>query len=227
MAFVLSMGRIKDMVSSEQDEAGLRDLLAKNNIPFNENFDPQHFSSVIFEEIADSEETYEVETYTHWELHWSSWIEVQLHLLEILGEPNVRTAVDIHAWYGVAVPGDLENTMVGEPVRYQWPAPKPSFLEKIGLKKPGMQSRIQSQVDKMRESYGGPYENLMVVSGTRLLAELDAAIEKKGYDPANLEALSEAYLEDDGSGAAEFCLLTFREFLHTAMTHQHLAWFIK
>src|SRR5688500_15083083 len=137
MGFALQISSISEMVSSEEDERLLLEFLKRNNIQFRDRFDPAAFDDPFFEVETfedDEEEAEEAAYVAHPELGWSWWSKVQEHMVELLGAERVTHALAIHAWYGVAIPDDVQPTLLGRPEERKLPARKPSLLERLGLK---------------------------------------------------------------------------------------------
>lgn len=228
MGFSLQFAPIASMIASEEDEQQLFDLLRRHNITFVDRFDPANFQDDEFFEINEfeTEESLEDDSYVeHPEVGWSWWSKTQEYVSSLLGEDRSRTVANIHAWYGVAVPGDLEPTLVGPPVR-RTPAARPrqGLLSRLGFG--GRKVTLAAQIDSMVNAYAGDYENLHVVSGPRLLEELAAAIRTAGLEDANpLELYDEAAEED--ALIAPCYLVMAHKFLKAGVDRNLLVWWRK
>lgn len=222
MGFAPAIYKIEGNI--DDDVAGaLKQFLAKRSISFEEDVTAEDFSEEFYEiGEADDGTAYAAAP----EMAWSSWSEVQKLLVSTLGADKVPTARHIHAWNGVAVPGDIENSYLGEPIPREKPKPKLGFLQKLGLAKP-VADPVQAQVDQMVQAYGGPTDTLTIVSGTRLVAEMEAAIDRLGIAGRDyVKIYNEA--EDPYTPELASVLLQIYHRIHKdALAHRHLVWWIK
>ena len=207
----------------EEDGEALRAVLNRSGITWNDTLVPSEFEGrTPFEVDADEDGVF----VQHWEVGWSWWSQVQRKLAEILGTDAVPSALHIHAWNGVAVPGEIENTFIGTPRRLE-PAPKKGGFLKNILGGESDEDRIQRLMDEMVLAYGGPYANLMVVSLPSLVSELRAGIDALGYDEAEMQAIYETDPDNDPEEIAKCYMLMAHIFLREALERRHLVWFIK
>ncbi len=218
MGFALTLNSLKGNID-EDDAVELTALLRKRGIDFQ---DFEDFESWV-DDFYDGDGDDEGESYVSGpELAWGDWSHVQALLAEVLGESNVPTALHIHAWYGVAVPGDIENTYLREPNQRERPRPKLGLLQRLGLFKP-KSAPAQAQ-DDAEEEESFP---LVIVSAPRLLAEMEAAIAKLGIADRDFMAI---YRSSDGFGTPEMAsvsLQIFHKVLKDGYAHRHLVWWIK
>jgi hypothetical protein len=220
------MAPMRTMITNE-DAAGLRELLAKRGIEYVDDIDATPFESIGLLQIEDYAEDDEEEAtaVSHWEVGWSWWSSTQELMADCLGENAIPATLHLHALNGVAVPGDIENTMIGAPILRQSPEPtKRSFLQKLFAPKDA-NSDMNQVVAAMVSRYGGPYENLLVASSTKLLEEMNAAVEQLGLNESEMESLYQKGPEDSEVGKCY--LLMSRAFLREAVKNKHLAWWIK
>lgn len=223
MGFSLQIAPISNMVESEQDEQMLRELLARNRIKYSESFNLKNFSDPIFV-CEESDDPNKNETYIyHLEVGWPWWIHTQILILETLGEEAVKHATEVHAWYGVAVPGKIEPTLIGEPVRRE-PIKEDS---PDGTNASNPRELITRSIEKMVHAYGGDFKNLYVVSGTELLEEVEKTIRKANLGRLNVLELYESIEDEDNEHIATCNLLIVHKFLSVAMKNNHLVWWRK
>ena len=221
MGFTLTMMPLESYLA--EDREGLRNLLIDYGIQWNDAVNPSDFEDKApFEPDEEDGDVY----VTHWEVGWSWWSKVQRKLMDTLGVEAVPTVLHIHAWNGVAVPGDIENTMVGSPRRLEPRPPEGNFLKKL-FGGESDEDRVRKVMDQMLLAYGGPYVNLMIVSLPRLVAELKAGIDALGYDEEEMWAIYDTDPDDDDEMVAKCYMLMSHAFLNGALERKHLAWFIK
>lgn len=92
---------------------------------------------------------------------WSWWSLTQQWVRETLGGSGPFAVDEIHAFESVAVPGECEGFMLGDPIA--------RTFDTKGFN--------QVMLDRARDimAYGGPYENVMVGSAPRILRELESS----------------------------------------------------
>jgi hypothetical protein len=221
MGFTLTMMPLASFLADDRES--LRSLLIDRGVSWNDEIKLSDFEGKApFETDEEDGEPY----ITHWEVGWSWWSKVQRKLMDTLGAEAVPTSLHIHAWNGVAIPGDIEDTMLGSPRRLEPRAPKGGLLKKI-FGGESDEDRVQKVVDQMVLAYGGPYANLMVVSLPRLVAELKSGIDTLGYDESEMWAIYDTDPDDDDEEVAKCYMLMAHAFLRGALEQKHLAWFIK
>lgn len=222
MGFAPALYSFEGNIDEEVGEA-LKQFLRERSISFVEAIQPENFASEFYEQGDLDDGSVLVAAP---EMAWSSWSEVQKLLVSTLGKENVPTALHIHAWNGVAVPADIENSYLSDPIPREKPEEKVGFLQKLGFMKPKVDP-VQAQMDAMVEAYGGPTDALTIVSCPRLVAEMEAAIEKLGIaDRDFLKIYNEA--EDLYTPELASVLLQVYHKIHKeALAHEHLVWWIK
>lgn len=222
MGFAPAIYKIEGNID-ENDAAGLYQFLDKRGISFEDDVKAELYSEDFYEiDEAEDGTAYAAAP----EMAWSSWSEVQKLLVQVLGADKVPTALHIHAWNGVAVPGDVENSYLTDPIPREKPKPMLGFLQKLGIGKP-VADPVQAQVDQMVQAYGGPTNTLTIVSGPRLVAEMEAAIDKLGIAGRDyVKIYNEA--EDLSTPELASVLLQIYHRIHKdALAHRHLVWWIK
>lgn len=228
MGFELSFNSLSSLNGIDEDDASdLKELLQKRGISFVDLEDSEPWVGDFYD--GDAEEDEEGGFAVHVsgpELAWSDWSNVQQLLVETLGEKAVPTALHIHAWYGVAVPGDIENTYLRDPLPRQIAKPKLGFLQKLGFLKPKVDP-VQAQVDSMVSSYGGGTDSLVIVSAPRLLAEMEAAIEKLGIANRDYMGIYQNSEDLDTPEMASVALQIFHKVLKDGYAHKYLVWWMK
>ncbi len=222
MGFAPALYAFEGNIDEEVGKA-LKEFLRERSIAFEEAINPENFASDFYEQGDLDDGSVFVAAP---EMAWSSWSEVQKLLVSTLGKENAPTALHIHAWNGVAVPAELENSYLAEPIPREKPEEKVGFLQKLGIGKPKVDP-VQAQMQAMIEAYGGPTDTLTIVSGPRLVAELEAAIEKLGVASRDfLKIYNEA--EDPYNPELASVLLQIYHKIHKdALAHRHLVWWIK
>lgn len=218
IGFQLTVAPMDYMLEADEADA-LRGFLAKNAIEFDDQVNIDNFDDPAFEVSESSElSVYEDENLTDeedepamastLETSWSWWEHTQNRASEVLGEENLSAMLDIHAWHGVSIPGNLLPTLIELPNQT-----KPSLLERLGLKK-----------RKTMEDLVGP---LHVVSTSALISDLERFLEAE--EALNMDPLT-AYDEldwEDSAKCAQLAALLFHRFLKRAQMHNHLVWWIK
>src|SRR5690242_10390478 len=110
MGFSLRMSAVSPMAG--KDEEALRAYLSKNRVQFREQPDPSPFKNDPFFEIVESESGV---TIRHPEVGEDWWETTKTYLYHLLGDDHYLTAPGMHEDYGVAVPGDVDSTMLNVP----------------------------------------------------------------------------------------------------------------
>lgn len=221
MGFTLMMMPLAGYVGEDRED--LLELLEHEKVVWNDQIDLK-----VFDGIApfEADEMDGEPCVTHWEVGWSWWSKVQRKLMDTLGAEAVPCALHIHAWNGVAIPADIENTLIGSPRRLEPKSKKRGLLKGL-FGGDSHEEQVQKVMDQMLLAYGGPYANLMVVSLPKLVAELKAGIDALGYNGADMWKIYDTDPDNDDSKIAECYMLMTHAFLRGALEHKHLAWFIK
>lgn len=229
MAFSLQTGPIDYMVF-EQDAAPLKAWLETAGITYVEQFDPAPFS---LEPLFTVEELDESEggpgtSASHDDAGWSWWSLVQKLAADTIGEHRSSTVQYLHAFYGVAIPAEIENSLLGEPRRREMPdaRPKSSWIKQLNpfAKKEVFtpEGYFAGEVYRL----GSPFKNLVMVSAPQLLRELEETAQKLSLNVEELEDLWDEVDDEDEDAAKAFLLLCIK-FIRATMEVRALCWFIK
>ena len=216
------MMRIQDRLYPE-DASELRRVLMENKIGFSDEVDLSKYEGRDPFETDDEEGP----AVWHWEVGWSWWSSVQRLMSNTVGSDSVPHALHLHAWNGVAVPGEIEPQLIGETM---------AMSDKIAAE---LKERLESTDDEHEANVerlmcdlilknGGPYANVCVASAPALLREMEVVIDRLGLDRSQMRARYEADPDDDNHEEIARCyLLVAREFVKQGSQNGHLIWFIK
>ena len=165
----------------------------------------------------------------HVEVGWSWWDRTVHIMSKSLGSHNSTASGHMRAFWGVAVPFEAENTLLGRPVARM--NPSRSVVGKIrAMFKP--KDEMGEHIATLIEERSGGMKNLRIGSIPRILRELDQACSAWGLPDSEEEArvlaeeLYEAEPMDDEAIARCYSLIV-RSFLRYAQENSHLVWFIK
>lgn len=179
----------------------------------------------------------------HEEAGWSWWDDMVAEIRRTGGETAVEACAHMRAWRGLAFPFDLPSSMIGdqfsEPVAHTITSILPSpwyefkwlrrFMNKV---RPQKGTAFKAQMDAMLHLRTGGSNVFRISSGTRILAELEAACDLWQLPKEEGEAASLAQkmnYEDPSSPqeVAHCYALMCRSFFRYAVPRKYIVWFIK
>jgi len=225
MNFSLEFG-FADAYVAEDDLHLFHELLDKDKISYSEDFNFARYSEDPFYEVRESDLAHLEESYVrHVEVGWSWWVKVQILASDILGYEVTPHIANVHAWYSVAVPGELEPIQIGTPA--------PSFRSQM------LNQVLQRFRLKMRPIGAPPVGSailgdlhvrkgeLHVVSAPRLLGELEMMIKECGLTGADALDFYRNVDDMDETSTAHAMILIAHRFIQEGIARKHLVWFCK
>lgn len=198
----------------------LVNAMKERGIAFDDEIRNANFDLPLLDIETDEDEEDGEEDWTKIRLRrvdWSWWSLTQQWVRETLGGSGPFAVDEIHAFESVAVPGECEGFMLGDPVA--------RTFDTKGFN--------QVMLDRARDimAYGGPYENVMVGSAPRILRELESSARAIGL-PLEMDELirevEDAFESDTAhERPAEINALLCIYFLRLAIERKHFAWWVK
>lgn len=212
VGFSLSFSAVAPLLAAE-DQPNFFAYLRDSQVQFDDRIATSHFGEDFYDWSED--ELFGVHV-THPEAGWSWWSKLQDYLARNLGAEACPTVRAIHAWYGVALPADIDPFVLGTPM-VRTPREFPQ------AENPSIEQRL----DQMLMDLGGRFTNLYVVSGPRLLKELQAGLEHSGLVGVDALQLYHAVDDDDEESVARCYLAMTHKFLKKGLEHGYLVWWVK
>ena len=232
MGFTLTVGAIDAMLPNPEGKEFVKWLGARfKEINQDSSFEVLEdcfpFQTETFE--LDCDDLDPVTNLCHVEVGWSWWDRTVYSMGNSLGSQNTTASGHMHAFWGVAVPFDAENTLLGKPI-----ARKNLSQSVIGKMMALFKAKDEmgEHIASLIEERSGGMKNLRIGSIPRILRELDQACSAWGLpnneDEARVlaEELYEAEPMDDDAIARCYALIV-RSFLRYAQANNHMVWFIK
>lgn len=239
MGFALNCGPMANF-TAPADRPLLRAFLAEHRIYFTEDIAYTAFVNDRFFEAGEPgeadpdeipEDDPEVDPGAGYlatlETGWSWWSNTQDLAEQLLGPHQSPNIQNIHAWYGVAVPGEITPTTLGisEPILPPDP-PQQGLLQKLGFGKPA-EPDVETLVKTMTSIYSGGEGALHVVSAPGLVRELGRLLEALGAINLDPLALFEELEDDDPAETGKLMALLAYRFIKTTSERGYLVWFVK